>query len=94
MGVGREPEVHRELVETVKYVGAVGRMIRAAGRRAGDGDEVELAALLKLESVLEEAIVAAVEGQRSVGRSWAYVALATGRSREAAFKRWGKRVAS
>jgi hypothetical protein len=94
MAIGREPEVHREPVETDKYIAAVARMIRAAGRRAGEGDEVELRALLGLESVLEEAIVSAVEGQRLMGRSWAYVALATGRSREAAFKRWGKRVAS
>ena len=90
MTMKRKPQVHNKTVETTEYVEAVARMIRAAGRRAGDGDEVELAALIRLQTVLDESIRSAVAGQREMGRSWAYIALATGHSREAAFKRWGK----
>lgn len=77
-------------VETVKYIAAVSRMVRAAGPRVADGDEPELRALLALQDVVAETIQVAVDGQRSYDRSWAYIARATGRSREAAFKRWGK----
>lgn len=81
-------------VETGKYLTGVARMIRAAGRRVGDADEPELAQLLSLRHVLEEAIQSAVDGQRATGRTWAQIALATGKTREAAFKRWGRRDAA
>lgn len=78
-------------VETGAYLAMLRRMIRAAGRRVGDADEVELAELLQLRGDLDEAIAAAVEGQRSIGRSWASIALAAGVSRQAAWERWGMR---
>jgi hypothetical protein len=65
-------------------------MIRAAGRRAANADEFELAELVKLRDVVDEQIQVAVDGQRSIGRSWAFIAAATGMSRQAAWERWGK----
>lgn len=77
--------------ETMDYLGAATRFIRAAGRRVREGDEPELAGLLALQRVLDEAIADAVDGQKSGGKSWAQIALGTGTTREAAYQRWGKR---
>jgi hypothetical protein len=77
--------------ETLDYLEMVARMIRSAGRRVGDADEPELSAMLGLQAVLDEAVQTAVDGQHiGLGRSWAYIALATGTSRQAAAKRWAK----
>ena len=43
---------------------------------------------------LEQAIVVAVQGQRSYGRSWAYIGAALGMKRQSAQERYGERVAS
>lgn len=68
-------------------------MILAAGRRVGEADEHELAGLLKLRDVLEEAIQLAVDGQLATGRSWSAIGYAAGMSKQGAFKQWGKRRA-
>jgi len=81
----------RKDVETMDYLGAARRFIRAAGRRVGECDEHELAELLTLRTALDDAIAAAVEGQRTYGKSWAAIARGTGTTREAAFQRWGKK---
>lgn len=73
------------------YLGAARRFIRAAGRRVGECDEAELAALLDLQTALDEALADAVAGQRTYGKSWAGIARGTGTSREAAFQRWGRK---
>lgn len=73
------------------FIAAARRFIAAAGRRAAAGDEVELAELLSLQGDLDKAIQHAVDGIRSNGNSWAYIALATGRSREAAYQKWDKK---
>lgn len=73
------------------FIAAARRFIAAAGRRAAEGDEVELAALLSLQEDLNAATQHAVDGIRSQGRSWAYIAQATGKSREAAYQKWGKK---
>jgi hypothetical protein len=78
-------------VETMEYLGAAKRFIRRAGSRVADADEVELKELLALQAVLDEAIQAAVDGQRSRGLSWEYIAQATGKTRQAAFQRWGRK---
>lgn len=77
-------------VETSEYLKAAKRFIRAAGRRVAEADEVELAELLELQATLDEAVQTAVDGIRSRGMSWAYIAAATGTSRQAAFQRWGR----
>lgn len=76
-------------VETGDYLAMLRRMLRAAGRRVGDADEVDLAGLVALRADLDEAIEAAVTGQRSTGRSWAYVAAGLGTTRQAAQQRYG-----
>jgi hypothetical protein len=78
-------------VEAIEFIGAVRRMLRAAATRVAQADEYELRALLDLQHELDAAIATAVAGQRSIGRSWAYIALATGTTREAAYQRWGKK---
>jgi len=78
-----------EAVETAEWLGMLRRMIRAAGRRVADADEVELGQLIELRHDLDDAIAAAVNGQRSRGVSWAYIAAATGVTRQAAQQRWG-----
>lgn len=80
-------------VETLDYLAMLGRLIRAAGRRVADADEVELSALLDLRAEFDTAIQAAVDGMRSRGCSWAYIAQATGTTRQAAQMRWGRSAA-
>ena len=72
------------------YMAAARRFIRAAGRRAGEGDEFELAELYALRTVLDEAMRDAINGQQSYGKSWAHIGAALGMTREAAWQRWGK----
>lgn len=76
-------------VETTEYLAMLRRMIAAAGRRTSEGDEIELRQLIDLTDHLSKAIHEAVTGQRALGRSWAYIATATGTTRQAAQQRWG-----
>lgn len=76
--------------ETVEFIGLVSRLIRRAGQRCADADEWELAELLGLQVDLERAVQTAVDGIRARGMSWAYIASATGFTRQAAFQKWGK----
>lgn len=80
--------------ETLEYLAAARRFIRAAGKRVADADEFELAELVALRQELEAAIVVAVQGQRSYGRSWAYIGAALGMKRQSAQERYGERAAS
>lgn len=65
-------------VETLDFIAATGRMIKAAGRRVAEADEHELAALNELRNTIDEALHTAVEGQRASGRSWSHVGQALG----------------
>ena len=80
--------------ETLEYLAAARRFIRAAGKRVADADEFELAELVALRQELEAAVVVAVHGQRSYGRSWAYIGAALGMKRQSAQERYGERAAS
>jgi hypothetical protein len=82
----------RQEVETTEYLAAAERFIRAAGRRVAEGDEAELAGLLKLQDVLAESTQHAVDGQIAMGKSWKDVAAATGKTTQAAHKRWGRKA--
>lgn len=74
------------------FLAAARRFITAAGRRVADtGDEIELAELLTLQADLDAAILTAVQGIKARGHSWAYIAAATGKTREAAYQKWGKK---
>jgi hypothetical protein len=74
-------------IETIPFLLAVGRMIRAAGRRVAQADEIELGQLYALRTVLDEAIREAEDGQLASGRSLSYIASATGVSRQAVHAR-------
>lgn len=75
-------------VETVEYMQAAERFIRAAGPRCADGDEVELERLMALHAHVDAALDVAVAGMRSRGKSWDYIAAGVGMTRQAAHKRW------
>lgn len=82
----------RVSVETLEYLGAARRFIRAAGRRVAESDEHELEALLNLSDDLADAIQTAVDGQRTHGKSWTDIARATGKTPQAAHKRWSRDI--
>jgi hypothetical protein len=81
--------LQRSRVETTEYLAMLRRMLVAAGRRVAAADEDELAQLVALRDVLEEAIEAGVRGQRSSGSSLAQIGRGLGVSRQAVHKRWG-----
>lgn len=76
-------------VETVDYLRAVERLIRRAGVRVGDADEPELAQLVNLRETIDEAISAAVNGQRE-RTSWAGIGRALGITRQSAWERFNR----
>lgn len=77
-------------VETMEYLRMLRRLIAAAGKRVAEADEPELRALIQCQDDLDEAIARAVAGMRERECSWAYIAQATGTSRQAAQQRWGR----
>jgi hypothetical protein len=78
----------RRPVETMDFVKLVRRLVRRAGERVGDADEYELAELVGIRTELELAIRTAIDGQRSVGRSWAHIGNALGITRQSAQERY------
>ncbi|MDF1705076.1 MAG: hypothetical protein P1U38_09905 [Aeromicrobium sp.] len=83
---GLTPKRQREIPE---YIGMVRRMLRAAGRRVAQGDEVDLRDLLTLRDEVERAIETAVRGQYvDQDHSWAYIAHGLGVTRQAAQMRY------
>ncbi|GAA4178928.1 helix-turn-helix domain-containing protein [Gryllotalpicola koreensis] len=79
-------------VETSEYLAMVRRMLRAAGKRVADADEVELAELVALRAELEQAIASAVDGQHERGVSWRGIAAGLGVNRSAAHERYARKV--
>lgn len=75
-------------VETVEFMQAAERFIRAGGVRCADGDEIELRRLAGLHAHVDVALDVAVAGLRARGMSWQYIADGVGMSRQAANKRW------
>ena len=76
--------------ETTEYAGMVRRIVLAHGRRVADADEVDLAELVAIRDVLEQAIATAVQGQReNHGASWADVARGLGTTRQYAQRVYG-----
>lgn len=79
-------------VETGQFLAMLRRMLRAAAKRVGEGDEPELAQLADLRAELDMAIGHAITAQRANGRSWADIGFALGISRQAAQQRYGERT--
>lgn len=77
-------------VETGDFLAMLRRMLRAAGRRVAEGDEVELADLAALRDDLEAVIVASVAAWRAQGRSWSSIGDALGISKQGAQQRYGR----
>lgn len=77
-------------VETGEFLAMVRRMLRAAGRRVAEADEVELSDLAALRSDVDEVIATAVASWRSQGRSWATIGEALGISKQGAQQRYGR----
>lgn len=78
----------RQTYENDEYGAMMARMIRAYGRRVGDGDEIDLVAMLEIRIELDDAIQAAVDGLRAQGHSWKYIADGAGITRQSAWERW------
>ncbi len=80
--------------DTMDFIKAAERFIRAAGERVAEADEFELAELVALREPLEAAIRTAIRGQRRYGRSWAHIGAALGISRQAAQQTYGERLSA
>lgn len=80
----------RPTAETPDYLAAVRRMVRAAGRRVGESDTVDLAGLLEIRAELDEVIGAAVGELRRAGVTWQSIGEATGTSKQAAIGKWSR----
>lgn len=78
----------RRTVETDEYVAFAKRALVALAMRAGAEDEIELRMLMDVVKFAEECEAQAVARQRARGISWPRIALATGRTWQAAQKRW------
>lgn len=74
---------------TAEMVGAVRRMIRAAGRHVGGRDEFELAELAELRDELDDVIQLAVTSQRTQGKTRQQIGDALGVRRQSAQERYG-----
>jgi hypothetical protein len=87
----RRPRSTR-VIEATDYAAMMERMIRAHGRRVADCDVEDLADLIALGPVLDEAIAYAVREMRARhGRSWSDIARGAGVTRQSAHERWGQR---
>jgi hypothetical protein len=80
------------MIETPEYADMLCRMVRAYGRRVGDGDPVDLARMVEVKRELDQAILGAVRGQREAGFSWREVAEGLGTTRQAAQITYGRRA--
>ena len=74
--------------ETPEYAAMLERMIRAYGKRVGDGDPVDLARMMEVRREFDEALLVAVRGLREAGCSWREVAEGLGTTRQAAQMRF------
>jgi hypothetical protein len=86
------PKRRDRVVENPEYAAFACRILRAAGRRVGDGDIEGLAELIALRTEVDAAIAAAIDGLRSPqwAYSWAQIAQVLGTTRQAAQQRYGK----
>lgn len=75
-------------IETDEYAAFARRILARLAVRAGSEDEIELKAMMDLVEFAVECGAQAVARQRARGISWPRIALATGRTWQAAQKRW------
>jgi hypothetical protein len=82
----------RRYVDTKDFGAMVTRMIRAYGRRVANADAEDLADLVAMRALLDEAIATAVSHLRDHHDfSWAAIGEAVGTTRQAAQQRYGRK---
>jgi hypothetical protein len=79
----------RRYTENTDYAAFASRVLKAHGRRVAEGDIEGLTELVNLTRQLDEAITNAISGLRTLGYTWADVALRLGITRQAAQQKWG-----
>lgn len=85
----------RRYVENTDYAAFVSRAITAHGRRIAEGKDIDaLPELVALTTSIDTAIATAITGLRTLGYSWADIALRLGITRQAAHQRWGTLTAA
>lgn len=90
-GTPRRSTSARREVETSAWLeGFVRRIVRRAGVRVADADEVEFAIFLDILRETEAAAQTAVDGLRARGVSWRIIGEAAGITRQAAQMKWGR----
>lgn len=78
-------------VESDEFAKFAARIVRAFGKRIGDGDLWALGDLVKLRKQIDQAVADGVKTAREdCGYSWTDVAAELGVSRQAARQRYGK----
>lgn len=83
----------RRVYDTDEFLKACGRMLEAGGRRVGDGDTVDLAALVELRKRMEEIELDAVLMMRDRhGYSWTEIGRDLGITRQAAQQYYARKV--
>lgn len=78
----------KRTIETRDYLQMVGRMIRAAARRVGEGDADELRELVQLRDLVDHGVELAVRDLRGRGWTWKSIGDATGTTPQAAIQKW------
>lgn len=89
----RQPDVdaglRQQRYENDEFAKMLGRLIRAYGRRVGEGDPFDLPDALELLASFEREVGRAVTALRERGYSWSEIGSVAGISRQAAQQRWG-----
>jgi len=90
-------ELHRkrpkQYTDTADYFHMLRRMVKAAGERLAYADPVDLAELVGIEADVHEAVRRAIAGMRGTGFSWREIGEALGVTGQAAYMRYGRRLA-
>lgn len=76
--------------DNAAFLKMVRRMIHAAGERVSHDDPELLADLVALRFDLDDAVRAAVRGQKAAGITWQSIGEATGTTRQAAIMKWSE----
>ena len=77
-----------KLRENADYLRMVSRIVKAAGRRCGNGDEHDLHDLVNIANDIQNAVAAAIAIQLQNGRSWSFIGQALGMTRQGAFQNY------
>lgn len=77
------------MVENSEFYKMMSRMIKAASKRAGNGDGEDLLRLRQLQVEMDNGMFNAVCGLRRQGHSYAYIGKCLGVSRQYIQKKWG-----